>query len=193
MAAISKLTWPPAISTTQLDELTLLATTYALSHGLIYLPVLASPPLAPTASIHAPLALFPSPLPRELFNLAKRLQRIYNVLYSRVAIDQEFLDGVMGEVGKVDDFTGQLWRRWKRLRDEGVKQVRCRSHCPQKSYRPPTFSANTARAFPLGLHAPCIITRSTCLLEASGIQYYFVLLWDPLRAGFATTSASLLS
>ena len=124
MAAISKLAWPPTISASQLDELTLLATTYALSHGLVYLPVLASPPPAPTATIHAPLALFPSPVPRELFNSAKRLQNIYNVLYSRVATDEEFLDRVMGEVGKVDNFTGQLWRRWRQLRDEGVAQVR---------------------------------------------------------------------
>ncbi|KAH9919289.1 glutathione synthase [Fomitopsis serialis] len=38
-------------------------------------------------------------------------------------MDEEFLDRVMGEVegvGKVDEFTGQLWRRWRRLRDENV-------------------------------------------------------------------------
>ncbi len=124
MVAISKLAWPPTISTPQLNELTLLATTYALSHGLVYLPVLEPPPPAPNSTIHAPLALFPSPIPRELFNLARKLQNIYNVLYSRVATDEQFLDGVMGEVGKVDDFTGQLWRRWRRSRDEGVVQVR---------------------------------------------------------------------
>ncbi|TFY58244.1 hypothetical protein EVJ58_g6541 [Rhodofomes roseus] len=38
-------------------------------------------------------------------------------------MDEEFLDRVMGEVegvGKVDEFTGQLWRRWRKLRDENV-------------------------------------------------------------------------
>ena len=41
-------------------------------------------------------------------------------------MDEEFLDEVMGEqgVGKVDEFTGQLWRSWKGLRDEGIIQVR---------------------------------------------------------------------
>jgi glutathione synthase len=47
-------------------------------------------------------------------------------LYSRVALDEEFLDkvmGVEGGVGKVDDFIGQLWGGWKALRDEGIDQV----------------------------------------------------------------------
>jgi len=51
-----------------------------------------------------------------------------NILYSRIATDEEFLDRVMGEVegvGKADEFTGNLWRRWKKLRDQGgVIQVR---------------------------------------------------------------------
>ena len=39
-------------------------------------------------------------------------------------MDMEFLDSVMGSeegVGKVDEFTGQLWRGWKALRDETVQ------------------------------------------------------------------------
>ena len=43
-------------------------------------------------------------------------------------MDEEFLDEIMGAetgVGKVDDFIGQLWTGWKRLRDEsGLVQVR---------------------------------------------------------------------
>ncbi|GBE85446.1 Glutathione synthetase large chain [Sparassis crispa] len=117
--------WPPAISDSQLEALTLLATTYALSHGLVYLPAGNVQPPAPTSVIHAPIALFPSPIPRHLFLLAQTLQRTYNVLYARVATDEKFLDRVMGEVegvGKVDEFTGQLWRRWRKLRDEGIVQ-----------------------------------------------------------------------
>ncbi|KAI0783471.1 glutathione synthase [Abortiporus biennis] len=113
--------WPPTISESQLESLTLLATTYALSHGLVYLPVADKQPPAPTSTIHAPISLFPSPIPRKPFNQAKELQSIYNTLYSRIATQEEFLDHVMGEiegVGKVDEFTGQLWRRWKKLRDE---------------------------------------------------------------------------
>lgn len=126
MSGFSFADWPPALSESQLAALTILATTYALSHGLTYLPITTVQPPAPTSAIHAPLALFPSPFPRSLFDLAWKLQRIYNVLYARVALDEEFLDRVMGEVegvGKVDEFTGQLWRRWRKLRDEGVVQV----------------------------------------------------------------------
>jgi len=51
---------------------------------------------------------------------------VYNILYSHIAMDDYFLDKVMGAVegvGKVDEFTGRLWRGWKDIRDEGVVQV----------------------------------------------------------------------
>ncbi|KAF9499102.1 glutathione synthase [Pleurotus eryngii] len=117
--------WPPSLPDEKISHLTEIAATYALSHGLTYLPV-GQQPRFPAAAIHAPLALFPSPIPRDLFQLAQRLQRIYNVLYARIAMDNDFLDQVMGAVegvGKVDEFVGQLWSGWKQLRDEGVEQT----------------------------------------------------------------------
>jgi hypothetical protein len=120
--------WPPTLTEAQLEALILHATTYALSHGLLYLPAVNPQSPAPVSAIHAPLSIFPSPLPRRLFELAWRLQKAYNVLYSRIALDEAFLDRVMGEVegvGKVDDFVGTMWRGWKQLRDEkgGIVQV----------------------------------------------------------------------
>lgn len=118
--------WPPELTEAQVASLTLLATTYALSHGLVYLPVAEKQPPAPTSAIHAPLALLPSPIPRKQFDNARLLQRTYNVLYARVACDVEFLDRIMGAVegvGKADEFTGNLWTRWKKARDAGVVQV----------------------------------------------------------------------
>jgi glutathione synthase len=118
--------WPPTLSEAQLQALTLYATTYALSHGLLYLPPVNPQPLIPNSAIHAPLSVFPSPFPLRLFLLARRLQSTYNILYARIATDVEFLDQVMGAVegvGKVDDFVGQLWTGWKTLRDEGLVQV----------------------------------------------------------------------
>ncbi|KAF8073575.1 glutathione synthase [Lyophyllum atratum] len=117
--------WPPTLTKAQVDELTLLATSYAFSNGLLYLPPAERQPPIPESAIHAPLALFPSPFPRSIFEHAKRIQRTYNVLYSRIAQDEEFLDRIMGTengVGKVDDFIGQLWTGWKQLRDEGLVQ-----------------------------------------------------------------------
>lgn len=119
--------WPPSLSPVQLEALTLYATTYAISHGLLYLPPAAHQPVIPSAAIHAPISLFPSPFPRKLFELGLRLQKTFNILYSRVAMDEEFLDQIMGAetgVGKVDSFIGQLWTGWKQLRDEGLVQVR---------------------------------------------------------------------
>ena len=109
-----------------LQELTRLATTYALAHGLLYLPIGNVQPPIPTSAIHAPLAVFPTSFPRSKFLLAQKLQPLYNILYARVATDVKFLDEVMGidGVGKVDQFTGQLWKCWKQLRDEGIDQVR---------------------------------------------------------------------
>nr|GAT54841.1 predicted protein [Mycena chlorophos] len=117
--------WPPSLLEDQLDALTLLATTYALSHSLLYLPPAQQQPRVPAAAIHAPISLFPSPVPRRLFELARRLQSTYNLLYARIATDVEFLDRVMGAVegvGKVDDFVGQLWTGWKQLREQGLVQ-----------------------------------------------------------------------
>ncbi len=119
--------WPPQLTEDQLEDLHLKAATYALAHGLLYLPVSPRPPL-PTSAIHAPLSLIPSPFPRRLFEFSQRIQSTYNVLYSKIAMDEEFLDRVMGTevgVGKVDDFVGQLWTGWKALRDHGdIGQVR---------------------------------------------------------------------
>lgn len=119
--------WPPALSPSQLEELHLQATTYALSHGLLYLPPGQQQPPIPSSAIHAPFALFPSPFPRTLFNHAQDLQQIYNVLYARVASDTEFLDQVLSAetaVGRVDEFVGALWKIWKEVRSEGLVQVR---------------------------------------------------------------------
>lgn len=114
--------WPPELSEQELAELHRRATTYALSHGLLYLPTGLQPD-APDSAIHAPLSILPSPIPRSLFDAARSLQTVYDVLYARIAMDEEFLDDVMGTVGQVDDFVGQLWTGWKELRDNGHKKV----------------------------------------------------------------------
>ncbi|OCF42353.1 glutathione synthetase [Kwoniella heveanensis CBS 569] len=112
--------WPPALTPEQHAELIQLSSTYALSHGFTLLPPNSSNP--PTSAIPAPLSLFPTPFPRKLYELAISLQPIYNALYARIALDWEFLDRVMGgSVSKVDEFQGELWRGWKRVREELVQ------------------------------------------------------------------------
>ncbi|KAJ3747659.1 hypothetical protein DFH05DRAFT_1441827 [Lentinula detonsa] len=124
MPAFDFTQWPPFISDKDRATLQYRATTYALAHGLLYLSVGAQPP-APTSAIHAPISLFPTPFPRVQFEQAQRLQSIYNVLYSRIAMDTEFLDQIMGAevgIGRVDEFTGQLWSGWRDLREKGLAQ-----------------------------------------------------------------------
>lgn len=120
--------WPPILPEEQLNYLTFQATTYALACGLLYLPPTNGQPLPPIpgSAIHAPFALFPTPFPKALFERAKRLQYIYNVLYARVASDDAFLDEILSAttaVGRVDQFVGSLWRIWKDLRDDRLPQV----------------------------------------------------------------------
>ncbi|EIN12167.1 glutathione synthase [Punctularia strigosozonata HHB-11173 SS5] len=118
---MSSPSWPPTLTPEQISALTTLATTYALSHGLLYLPPGAPQPPAPTSAIHAPLSLLPSPFPRALFDHAHKIASIYNVLYARIAMDWAFLDDVMGAergAGQVDAFVGELWRGWKSIRDD---------------------------------------------------------------------------
>ncbi|KAG1836543.1 glutathione synthase [Suillus subalutaceus] len=129
MASFNFAAWPPQLTPEQLEALTLAATTYALSHGLLYLPPSQSSsntqPRIPTTAIHAPISLIPAPFPRAQFQAARGLQSVYNVLYARVAMDTQFLDTVMGAeegVGKADQFTGTLWRGWKKIREHGVVQ-----------------------------------------------------------------------
>jgi hypothetical protein len=115
--------WPPTLTQEQQSHLLLLATSYALGHGYNLLPT--NPTTPPTAAIPAPLSLFPTPFPRDLYELAVSLQPLYNRLYSEIARDVEFLDRVMGgSVSKVDEFQGELWRCWKECREELVQVSR---------------------------------------------------------------------
>jgi hypothetical protein len=103
--------WPPELAPHELREMTAKATTYAVSHGLQYLPpaTTAVTSSTPATAVHAPITLFPSPFPRKLFEHARKLQRIYNVLYARISMDNRFLDNIVSEIGDTDDFIGRLW------------------------------------------------------------------------------------
>ncbi|KAI6156097.1 hypothetical protein EDD17DRAFT_1629844, partial [Pisolithus thermaeus] len=117
--------------------------------------LLATQPPSPSSTIHAPISLLPSPIPRSLFEQTRQLHSSYNILFAQVAMDDDFLDKVMGAVvgvGKADEFVGTLWRGRKAIRDyllhtgEGdgkisLKQVECKfchvvlPHPPMMTFR----------------------------------------------------------
>ncbi|KAL2918766.1 Glutathione synthetase [Polyrhizophydium stewartii] len=67
-------------------------------------------------AVHAPLALFPSPYPRECYDLALQLQPHFNNLVDRIARDSAFLDQVMARLEGVDEFTWRLFGIYRRVR-----------------------------------------------------------------------------
>jgi hypothetical protein len=124
---MSNTSWPPHITPAQEAAILSLASDYSLSHGLVYRPLPTSPSTFPstTSSIHAPYSLFPALFPRELFEQAIKLQKLYNLLYARVADDDDLLREVVGgAVSKVDEFQRRLYAIWETVGKEGVTQVR---------------------------------------------------------------------
>ncbi|TPX63011.1 glutathione synthase [Powellomyces hirtus] len=118
--------YPPPLSEAQLDELKTHAVDWALAHGLVVRAPTssgASPAESAVPAVtHAPVALFPSPFPRKLFEQALVLQPLFNELVDNVARDHEFLTEVMDSLAKVDDFTGRLYDIYKRVHEEGISQ-----------------------------------------------------------------------
>ena len=114
MSTLSQLpVWPPA-ELCHADKLGLIscdARDYALAHGIVYraLPAAGNPTPQDT-TIHAPMTVVPTPFPRALFEKARKLQPLFNQLYARVAMADDFLVSVFEtSVCKVDDFQRRLY------------------------------------------------------------------------------------
>lgn len=97
--------WPPNVTDDQLRKLHEKAVAWSMSNGFVIVPAES---YKRAFVSHAPLSLFPTPFPRQLFRLANTLQPILNSLYMRIAIDEEFLCKVFeGSVNHVDP-----WQNW---------------------------------------------------------------------------------
>lgn len=73
----------------------------------------------------APFVLLPTPFPRKQFYKAIELQQILNELMHRVAHNRKFLTETLKETINVDDFTGNLFKIYETVQNEGVTQVSC--------------------------------------------------------------------
>lgn len=72
----------------------------------------------------APFSLVPAPFPREQFERAIQIQTLLNELMHKVAHDRVFLTECLKETVQVDEFTGNLFKIYESVYDEGLVQVR---------------------------------------------------------------------
>ncbi|XP_066253548.1 glutathione synthetase-like [Euwallacea similis] len=70
----------------------------------------------------APFTLLPSTYPRKEFQKAVNIQPTLNELMHRVAHNEKFLRETLQGTIQVDEFTGNLYKIWQTVLDEGVTQ-----------------------------------------------------------------------
>lgn len=70
----------------------------------------------------APITVFPSPFPRECFELAKAIQPDVNLLMHKIAHDYDFLSASLARVIHVDDFTRRLMAVHEKVLRHGTAQ-----------------------------------------------------------------------
>lgn len=124
---------PLPIPETELKEVIEKAIDWALMHGI----GLRSKKDYDANSLHfAPFSLLPSPFPRREFVKATSIQVVLNELMHRVAHSREFLNDCLKETIQVDEFTGNLFKIYETVQDEGVAQVRIYFNLQKYAYLP---------------------------------------------------------
>ena len=122
--------WPPSLPVKEQTDLLTRAMDYLPFHGALMRPAVGQITTRPADAtgnalldmsdtafvMHAPFALFPSPFPRDAFNLSLQLQPLFNRLVHAVSQDQAFLHRVFAPIAPVDPFTGALYRLWSEMR-----------------------------------------------------------------------------
>jgi glutathione synthase len=123
--------YPPSLPPKALHYLLTSLTDYCLSHGV----TVRSSQLSEGNHLasHAPVTLFPSLFPRTAWEQAIQVQTTYNILYAKIANDEDWLGEIMDEwtlprklsncrLVEVDDFVRQLWELYNEVKREGIVQ-----------------------------------------------------------------------
>ena len=101
MAASIYSQYPPGLSSAQQDYLLSNIKTWSLLNGSVVRPSSAfvSNEVDPSGSlaVTAPVTLFPSLFPRKCFEEARNIQGAYNLLYSSISRDEEWLKSIVEE------------------------------------------------------------------------------------------------
>lgn len=111
---------PRIIPKDELRELTEKVKDWALMHGA---GMRSKTNFSRDSLNFAPFVLLPSPFPRKEFKKAVDLQPVLNELMHRVAHNRRFLTDSLKETIQVDDFTGNLFKIYETIQEEGVTQV----------------------------------------------------------------------
>ncbi|KAF2796320.1 glutathione synthase [Melanomma pulvis-pyrius CBS 109.77] len=126
MTTPSHLEYPPELSSEEERYLLSTLKDWSIAHGLAVRP---APSFVPTAedpsgvlATTAPVTLFPSLFPRVCFEEGLGIQKAYNKLYSAIARDEKWLQGIVEELIDIDEFTGKLWQTHLAVKKEGYVQ-----------------------------------------------------------------------
>ncbi|KAL6706696.1 Glutathione synthetase [Coniothyrium glycines] len=126
MSTIETERYPPELTTEEEHYLLSTLKDWSIAHGLAVRPapsfVQASQDPSGVLATTAPVTLFPSLFPRSCFEDGLAIQTAYNELYSAIARDEEWLQGIVEELLEVDDFVARLWRTHLQVKEDGYVQ-----------------------------------------------------------------------
>lgn len=71
---------------------------------------------------YAPFTLFPTPVPKAVFQQALDVQTHYNILVDKISQNADFLAEALASTVEVDDFTARLFKIHKQVLEEGISQ-----------------------------------------------------------------------
>ncbi|USP78544.1 hypothetical protein yc1106_05818 [Curvularia clavata] len=126
MASISYADYPPKLSQEEEQYLLSNLKDWSIAHGLAVRPApsFVEPSQDPAGVLAntAPVTLFPSLFPRSCFEQGLAIQKAYNELYSAIARDEQWLQGIVEQLLDVDDFVAKLWNIHLEVKKEGYVQ-----------------------------------------------------------------------
>ncbi|XP_070695227.1 glutathione synthetase-like [Pempheris klunzingeri] len=108
------------MNTTLIQELADVAKDEALLKGVL-MRIQETPNSSELVS-YAPFTLFPTPVPKAVFQQALAVQTHYNTLVDKISQDPDFLQEALASTIAVDDFTARLFRIHQQILKEGRSQ-----------------------------------------------------------------------
>ena len=118
--------YPPELSAEEQNFIFTELKDWSIAHGLAVRPapsfVQQSQDPAGVLATTAPVTIFPSLFPRQCFDEGLSIQKAYNELYSAIARDEDWLQGIVEELADVDDFVAKLWQTHLAVKKTGYAQ-----------------------------------------------------------------------